>query len=68
MLGGWQILSGQTDIGIVVAALIGLGRISQPWRELIAFYRELNAVLVKFQLLLPALPLQPRGHLWGERT
>lgn len=67
MLGGWQVLSGQTDIGIVVAALIGLGRISQPWRELIAFYRELNAVLVKFQLLLPALPLQPRGHLWGER-
>lgn len=56
ILGGWLVLEGRADIGIVVAALAGLGRITQPWRELIAFYRELSAVRVKFHLLLPALP------------
>ncbi len=56
VLGGWLVLEGRADIGIVVAALMGLGRIAQPWRELIAFYRELSAVRVKFHLLLPALP------------
>ena len=56
ILGGWLVLDGRSDIGIVVAALAGLSRIAQPWRELIAFYRELSAVRVKFDLLLPALP------------
>jgi ABC-type bacteriocin/lantibiotic exporter with double-glycine peptidase domain len=56
VLGGWLVLSGKSDIGIVVAALTGLARISQPWRELIAFYRELSTVRVKYQLLLLALP------------
>ena len=56
ILGGWLVLDGQSDIGIVVAALAGLNRIAQPWRELIAFYRELSAVRIKFHLLLPALP------------
>lgn len=56
MLGGWFVLQGRADIGIVVAAVTGLGRMSQPWRELIAFYRELSVIRVRFQLLLPALP------------
>lgn len=56
ILGGWLVLDGRSDIGIVVAAMAGLSRIAQPWRELIAFYRELSAVRVKFHLLLPALP------------
>jgi ABC-type bacteriocin/lantibiotic exporter with double-glycine peptidase domain len=59
VLGGWLVLEGRADIGIVVAAVTGLGRIAQPWRELIAFYRELSAVRVKFHLLLPALPPIP---------
>ncbi len=56
MLGGWLVLEGETDIGTVVAALTGLGRIAQPWRELIAFYRELSGVRVKFELMVNALP------------
>lgn len=56
LLGGWLVLQGRTDIGSVVAALSGQMRISQPWRELIAFYRELSAVRVKFELLDIARP------------
>jgi ABC-type multidrug transport system fused ATPase/permease subunit len=56
VLGGWLVFDGRADIGIVVAAMAGLNRIAQPWRELITFYRELSAARVKFYLLLPALP------------
>jgi ABC-type multidrug transport system fused ATPase/permease subunit len=55
MLGGWLVLEEQTDIGTVVAALTGMTRISQPWRELIAFYRNLSSIVVKWQLLISAL-------------
>lgn len=56
VLGGWLVLEARADVGTVVATLSGLERISQPWRELIAFYRDLSAVRVKYQLLLPAIP------------
>lgn len=55
-LGGWLVLEGRTDIGTVVADLAGLARIAQPWRSLIAFYRNLSAVRVKYELLKAALP------------
>ncbi len=49
--GGWKVTTGETDVGTVVAAVGGLARIQQPWRELIAFYRSLNAAYVQFELL-----------------
>jgi ABC-type multidrug transport system fused ATPase/permease subunit len=55
LLGGWLVLGERTDIGTVVAALTGMARISQPWRELVAFYRNLSAVRVKYELLVAAL-------------
>jgi ABC-type multidrug transport system fused ATPase/permease subunit len=52
LLGGVLVLNGKTDIGSVVASLSALARIIGPWKELIAFYRELSAVRVKFELLI----------------
>lgn len=54
LIGGFLVLNGQTDIGSVVASLSALTRIIGPWMEVIAFYRELSAVRVKFELLLMA--------------
>ena len=56
VLGGWLVLEGRTDIGTVVADMAGLARMAQPWRELLAFYRNLSAVQVKYELLRTALP------------
>jgi len=50
-LGGWLVLKGRTDVGTVVAATIGLGRIQGPTAFLIAFYRQVSATRVKFELL-----------------
>ena len=51
LIGGVLFLDGRTDLGTVVASLSALVRISDPWRELITFYRELSAVRVKFEIL-----------------
>jgi ABC-type bacteriocin/lantibiotic exporter with double-glycine peptidase domain len=55
MIGGWLVLRGQTDVGTVVAALIGLTRIGRPWNNLIKFYRTLSVVIVRYDLLKEAI-------------
>lgn len=51
MVGGWLVLQDRTDVGTVVAATIGLGRIQSPTGFLISFYRQVSATKVKFELL-----------------
>ncbi len=51
MLGGLLVLQGQTDVGTVVAATMGLSRLQGPTTFLISFYREVSANRVKFELL-----------------
>jgi len=50
-IGGWLVIEGRSDVGTLVAATIGLGRIEQPWRQLAAFYRNLNAIRVQYELM-----------------
>jgi len=57
MLGGWMVLQGRTDVGTVVAATLGLARLQSPTAFLIAFYRQVSANRVKFELLRDILPL-----------
>ncbi|TMV09609.1 ABC transporter ATP-binding protein [Ruegeria sediminis] len=52
MLGGWLVLNGKTDVGTVVAATSGLTRIQGPTAFLIAFYRQVSANRIKYELLL----------------
>ncbi|MCA1300553.1 ABC transporter ATP-binding protein [Stappia indica] len=54
LIGGWQVLAGNTDVGTVVAATAGLLRIQGPTNFLIAFYRQVSATSVKFDLLRAA--------------
>lgn len=49
--GGWLVTEGRSDVGSVVAATVGLGRIQGPWKELIAFFRNLSVVYVQYELL-----------------
>jgi ABC-type bacteriocin/lantibiotic exporter with double-glycine peptidase domain len=56
ILGGLLVLDGRTDVGTVVAATLGLSRLQGPTAFLIAFYREVSANRVKFELLR-SLPL-----------
>lgn len=54
--GGLLVLEGRSDVGTVVAATAGLARLQGPTAFLIAFYRQVSANRVKFELLRTLLP------------
>ncbi|WP_425043531.1 ABC transporter transmembrane domain-containing protein [Primorskyibacter sp. S87] len=68
LLGGWLVIDGKTDVGTVVAATIGLGRIQGPTAFLIAFYRQVSANRIKFELLLEIFGPGFRGAAARDRT
>jgi ABC-type multidrug transport system fused ATPase/permease subunit len=57
LIGGWLAIHGRTDIGTIVAFLSGFEKISEPWRELVAFYRRWSDARVKYGLVRESLGL-----------
>lgn len=49
--GGWMVVEGETEIGVVVAFISGFARMSNPLRELIAYYRLYAQTTVKHDLI-----------------
>ncbi len=62
MLGGYLVLQGKTDVGTVVAATSGLGRIQGPTAFLIAFYRQVSANRIKYELMLELFGPNPEKY------
>lgn len=55
LVGGWLVISGDTQVGTVVAFLSGLQRLRGPWRDLIAYYRAAADARVKYGLVRQSL-------------
>jgi ABC-type bacteriocin/lantibiotic exporter with double-glycine peptidase domain len=55
LLGSWWVLQDQLEIGGIVAFISGLGRLNDPWGDLINYFRELSVTRVKFRLLADAV-------------
>jgi len=49
-LGGWLALEGRIEVGTVVAMVGGLGKLNDPWGDLVNWARELSVVNVKYRL------------------
>ena len=62
MLGGFLVLQGRTDVGTVVAAISGLSRIQGPTAFLIAFYRQVSANRIKYELMLELFGPDPSRY------
>jgi ABC-type bacteriocin/lantibiotic exporter with double-glycine peptidase domain len=60
-LGGWLVLQGRSDVGIVVASLSGLQRIEGPWRELVAFFRSASTVRIQYEMLVRVIARPSRA-------
>jgi ABC-type bacteriocin/lantibiotic exporter with double-glycine peptidase domain len=57
-VGGWAVLNDQLEIGGVVAFISGIGRITDPWGDLVNYFRDANINQVKFALLRDAINQQ----------
>lgn len=54
-VGCWFAVQGRTDIGTVVAFVSGLGKLVDPWGDLVNWYREYTVAEVKYRLLAGSL-------------
>lgn len=54
-VGGWLVLEGRTEVGTVVAFLSGTERVGEPWRELVAFFRQLSDARMRYALARDAI-------------
>jgi ABC-type multidrug transport system fused ATPase/permease subunit len=53
--GGWFVVTGQTQVGTVVAFVSGLSRISDPWGDLVSWFRDLTVTGTKYCLISGAV-------------
>ena len=53
-VGGWMALDGRIEVGTVVAIVGGLGKLNDPWGDLVNWARELSVVSVKYRLFAEA--------------
>ena len=56
-VGGYMVINGQTDIGVVVAFLSGLSKLRSPWRTLVVYFRLVSDTQLRFELLRERLSL-----------
>ncbi|WP_170560851.1 ABC transporter transmembrane domain-containing protein [Ruegeria atlantica] len=68
MLGGYLVLNGKTDVGTVVAATSGLSRIQGPTAFLIAYYRQVSANRIKYDLMLELFGPNPERYRHVKRS
>src|SRR5271169_2129968 len=55
LIGGWWVYTNHLEIGGVVAFISGIGRINDPWGDLVNYFRDLNVTQVKYRLLADAV-------------
>jgi ABC-type bacteriocin/lantibiotic exporter with double-glycine peptidase domain len=62
LVGSWQVIRGETEIGTVVAFLSGLNRMNDPWGDLVNYFRDLTNAAVKYRLITRVIRAQsPAG-------
>jgi ABC-type multidrug transport system fused ATPase/permease subunit len=54
-VGGWYAAQGRIDVGTVVAFVSGLAKVNDPWRDVVAWYREKTAVEMRYRLVADAM-------------
>lgn len=53
-VGGWLAIAGRIEVGTVVAIVGGLGKLNDPWGDLVNWAREFSVVGVKYRLFADA--------------
>lgn len=54
-VGGWLALQSRIEVGTVVAIVAGMGKLNDPWGDLVNWARELSVVEVKYRLFADAM-------------
>ncbi len=60
-VGGYYVVQGRIEVGTVVAFVSGLGKVIDPWGDLVNWFREMTSVKMRYRLLVDAVDLIDRG-------
>jgi ABC-type multidrug transport system fused ATPase/permease subunit len=55
LIGGWWVYTDRLEIGGVVAFISGIGRLNDPWGDLVNYFRDFSVTQVKYRLLANAV-------------
>ena len=66
VVGGWAVYEGRLEIGGVVAFISGIGRITDPWGDLVNYFRDVNITQVKYALVRDAINQQAEDPMPDE--
>ena len=55
LLGGWYVLTGQLEVGGVVAFISGVEKLNDPWGDLVNYFRDFSVAHVKYRLVSTAV-------------
>ena len=61
LVGGWAVYQDQLEVGGVVAFISGIGKLADPWGDLVNYFRDVNLNQVKFRLMRDAVNFQAGG-------
>ena len=61
-IGGWFAVAGRIEVGTVVAVVAGLGKLNDPWGDLVSWGREFSVVSVKYRLFADVLTQRTEVH------
>jgi len=62
LVGGWWVYTRNLEIGGVVAFISGITRLTDPWGDLVNYFRDVNVAQIKYRLLADAVDqLGPTG-------
>jgi ABC-type multidrug transport system fused ATPase/permease subunit len=54
LLGGWWVLQGRIEIGAIAAFISAMGRLTDPWGDLVNYYHDASMGIVKYRMLASA--------------
>lgn len=58
LIGGWLVHEEQLEVGAIVAFISGIGKLADPWGDLVNYFRDVNLNQVKFKLMRDAVDFQ----------
>ena len=68
LIGGWWVYTDRLAIGGVVAFISGIGRLNDPWGDLVNYFRDISVNQVKYGLLANAIDELAREQPHVPRT
>ena len=63
LVGGWAVYMDHLEVGGVVAFISGIGRITDPWGDLVNYFRDANLAQVRYALVRDAVNQQARDQV-----